>query len=57
MARPRKDGIKVTFYLDREIHDQLVEYADKMGQTKTMAIERILAERFAEQKEKKSGEQ
>ena len=42
MARPKKEGRKVSFYMDAEIVERLDRYCDEMGQTKTVAVERIL---------------
>lgn len=50
MAKPKKDGHYINCYLDRTLYNRLCVYADNKGQTKTMAIERILKERFDEEK-------
>ena len=42
MARERKNGVRVTAILDSPVHNRLVQYAEIKGQTKTMAIERLL---------------
>ena len=42
MARPRKDGAYINYYIDRELVEKLRDYADNKGQTMTMALERIL---------------
>jgi hypothetical protein len=42
MARPRKDGKSVNLYLDRKVVERLEQYCKETGQTKTMAIERML---------------
>lgn len=42
MARPRKEGKKVSFYMDAEIVERLDEYCEEMGQSKTLAVERII---------------
>lgn len=42
MPRPRKDGERVSLYLDREMMERLRAYADEKGQTLTTAIERII---------------
>lgn len=44
MAKPKKDGHYINCYLDRTLFNRLSYYADEKGQTKTMAIERILKE-------------
>ncbi len=43
MARPKKDGEKVSLYLDRTMMTALRAYADEKGQTVTMAMERIIS--------------
>ena len=42
MPRPRKDGEKISLYLDRAMMEQLRAYADERGQTLTMAMERLI---------------
>ena len=42
MPRPRKDGERISLYLDRSIMEDLRAYADEKGQTLTTAIERII---------------
>ena len=42
MARAKKDGEKISFYLDRQVMEDLRAYAEEKGQTVTMAMERIL---------------
>ena len=42
MARAKKDGKKVNFYLDSEIMKRFDEYCEHKGQSKTVALERIL---------------
>lgn len=42
MARQKKDGKMVSLYLDAEVMNRLEEYAKEKGQTKTMAMERLL---------------
>ncbi len=43
MARPRKDYKPLNVKLDSEIMVRFEQYCDTMGQTKTTALERILA--------------
>lgn len=40
--RKKKDSVNVSMRLDRETWDKLKCYADEMGQTYTVATERIL---------------
>lgn len=42
MAREKKDGKLINLYIEKEILEQLERYCEKVDQTKTMAIERIL---------------
>ena len=42
MARARKDGEKISFYIDRQVLEDLRAYAEEKGQTVTLAMERIL---------------
>lgn len=42
MARPKKDGVYINYYIQKDINDKLDKYCKKVGQTNTMAIERIL---------------
>lgn len=42
MARAKKDGRSVNFYLDRKIMDRVEDYAEDNGQTLTKAVERLL---------------
>lgn len=42
MARAKKDGRYVNYNIEREIYEKLEKYCEEVGQTKTVAIERIL---------------
>lgn len=42
MPRPKKDGERVSLYLDREMMERLRVYAEEKGQTLTTALERIV---------------
>lgn len=42
MPRPKKDGEKVSLYLDKKTMERIRAYADEKGQTLTVAIERAL---------------
>ena len=42
MAREKKDGRYINYYIDREIYERFIEYAESKGQTATTALERIL---------------
>lgn len=43
MPRPKKDGEKVSLYLDKKTMERIRAYADEKGQTLTVAIERALS--------------
>lgn len=43
MARPKKDGKYVNFYIDSELLKRLKEYCEETGLSKTAAIERFIA--------------
>ena len=53
MPRKKKDGRHINYYIDRMIYERLEEYADKKGQTMTMALERILKPFFDKNDEEK----
>ena len=42
MARQKKDGRSVNFYLDRTIMERVEIYANENGHTLTKAVERLL---------------
>lgn len=42
MARAKKDGRRINFFMKTAIADLLDKYCDEVGQTKTEATERIL---------------
>lgn len=42
MPREKKDGRYINYYISRDVYEKLERYCDEMGQTKTIAIERIL---------------
>ena len=46
MARQKKDGRYINCYLERNLYNRLCYYAEEKGQTKTLAIERILKDYF-----------
>ena len=45
MAREKKDGRHINLYIEREI---IEKYCERMGQTKTVAIERALKQYLSE---------
>lgn len=54
MARAKKDGEKISFYVDRQVMEDLRVYAEEKGQTVTMAMERILRSHLDEEKAKQN---
>lgn len=48
MARAKKDGRYVNYYLEKEVVDKLDKYCEETGLTKTVAIERILGKHLDE---------
>ena len=44
MSRTKKDAKILNIKLDREIHEQLETFCDESGMTKTIAVEKILAQ-------------
>ncbi len=57
MARQKKDGRSVNFYIDRSIIEKVEMYAEENGQTLTKAVERLLEKALAstEDKSKQAG--
>lgn len=43
MARQKKDGIKVTYYLKRDVVDKLEQYSDSTGIPKSVIVEKCIA--------------
>lgn len=56
MARAKKDGRYINYYIEKEVVDKLDQYCDETGLTKTVAIERILGKYFEEYFQRASGE-
>lgn len=56
MARAKKDGRYINYYIEKEVVDKLDQYCDETGLTKTVAIERILMKYFEEYFAKKDRE-
>ena len=48
MGRVKKDGKSLNCVIDRIIFEQLETYCNDVGQTKTMAVERILKQFLSE---------
>ena len=42
MEKEKKDGRHLNLYIERTVIEQLEQYCEEVGQTKTVAIERIL---------------
>lgn len=56
MARAKKDGEKISFYVDRQVMEDLRAYAEEKGQTVTLAMERILRAFLKEEKANQSNQ-
>lgn len=55
MTRPKKDGVYINYYIKKDIKERLDNYSEEVGQTNTMAIERILKQfldKYEEDKDK-----
>ena len=52
MAKPKKDGERISIYFERKILNRLRSHAKEKGQTMTMAIERIVETYLDEQDSK-----
>lgn len=46
MGKLKKDGKSLNCVIDREVFEQLEAYCNEVGQTKTLAVERILKQYF-----------
>lgn len=53
MARPRKEGTNMTVLMRQDLYDRLCAYAEEKGQTKTMALERLLERSLNEEQKNK----
>lgn len=53
MAREKKDGRFINYYIKREVYEELKKYAEEKGQTMTTALERILEEFWKKDNNKK----
>lgn len=41
MARQKKDGVNINYFIRRDVKEKLDAYCEDVGQTAAMAIERI----------------
>lgn len=53
MARRKKEGTYINIKIRQDIYEQFCEYAERKGQTKTMAMERILVKYLETEAKKK----
>lgn len=53
MARQKKDGRSVNFYIDRTIMEKVEKHAEENGQTLTKAVERLLEQALEDKSEEK----
>lgn len=42
MARAKKDGVHINYYIEKDVKELLDAYCEEVGQTNTLAVERIL---------------
>lgn len=54
MPRPKKDGKILNLFVDRKVVERLEKYALKKGQTKTIALERLLTKALDIEENKKT---
>ena len=47
MSREKKDAKNLNIKMDSSVHMQLEQYCEETGQTKTVAVERILGRFFS----------
>ena len=52
MAREKKDGRFINYYIKREVYEELKKYAEEKGQTMTTALERILEDYWEKENKK-----
>lgn len=56
-GKTKKDGININYYIRKDIKEKLDNYCLEVGQTNTMAIERILEHFLLDyEQQKKEGE-
>ena len=48
MPRPKKEGQYLNLKISQELYDRFSAYAEEMGQSKTIALERILKKHLDE---------
>lgn len=53
MPRPKKNGQYLNLKINQDIYDRFSDYVDEMGQTKTIALERILKKYLDDYEEQK----
>mgnify|MGYP001442160483 FL=1 len=53
MARPRKEGTHINVIIKQDLYEKFCAYAEEKGQTKTMALERLLEKALKEEKKDK----
>lgn len=52
MARPKKNGTYLNVCIDSSIYEELTQFCDEAGQTKTVAVERALIDYLEDYKKK-----
>ena len=56
MPRPKKEGTHINVIIRQDIYDRFCAYAEEKGQTKTMALERIIEKVLDKEDENKKNE-
>lgn len=54
MGRPKKDGVKANFYLDKDLMERLEAYSEETGRTKTKVLEMAIKEFLEKHAQEKS---
>ena len=54
MPRQKKDGVNINYFIRRDVKEKLDAYCEDVGQTATMAIERILDDYLTKYMENKA---
>ena len=53
MERPRKEGTHINVIIKQDLYEKFCAYAEEKGQTKSMALERLLEKALKEEKKDK----
>lgn len=53
MAKEKKEGVRTNYYLEKQIVDELDEFCERTGRTKTKVVEIALKEYLEKHKDEK----